>query len=191
MDGPHAKATAQLNMRLPHIVAVKGEDGSPIQALLSHLAASWRARGLRIAGVVEECKAGKMVLRDLKSGVCHPLKQDLGPGSTSCSLDAAGLAAACFSVETAIEAGCDAVILSKFGKMEALGGGLAGAFYAAIAADRPIVTSVSPSLIEAWGGFAGPLAMFIEPDYDAIEAWRLAYNRAACLISAAPNIMAS
>jgi len=55
-----------------------------------------------------------------------------------------------------------------------LGGGLAGAFYAAIAADKPIVTSVSPSLTEAWGGFADPLAMFIKPDYDAIEAWRLA-----------------
>ena len=163
---------------LPRIVAVQGVTRSLTQAFLSHLAVSWHARGLRIAGVVEEFTYENaqeiVVLRDLKSGARYPLKQDLGSGSTSCSLDLASLAAACRSVETAIDEGCDFVILSKFGKMEASGGGLVGAFHAAIAADRPIVTSVSPSLTEAWNGFANPLTMFAKPDYDAIEAWRLA-----------------
>lgn len=165
---------------VPRIVAVQGENSSLIQPLLSHLAKSWRARGLIVAGVVEELThepenaRETALLRDLKSGACFPLKQDLGSGSTSCSLDLASLAAACLSVETAIEQGCDFVIISKFGKMEALGSGLVGAFHAAIAADKPIVTSVSPSLTEAWSGFANPLAMFVKPDYDAIETWRLA-----------------
>lgn len=70
------------------------------------------------------------------------------------------------------------MIISKFGKMEASGGGLASAFHAAIAADRPIVTSVSQTLTEAWGGFADPLTMFVKPDYDAIETWRLALAHA-------------
>ncbi len=163
---------------LPRIVAVQGGTRNLTQALLSHLTVSWRARGLRIAGVVEEFTVENaretVLLRDLKSGARYPLKQDLGSGSISCSLDLASLAAACLSVETAIEQGCDFVIISKFGKMEASGGGLAGAFYAAIAADRPIVTSVSSSLTEAWNGFANPLTMFVRPDYDAIETWRLA-----------------
>ena len=163
---------------LPRIVAVQGGARNLIQALLSQLAVSWRDRGLRIAGVVEEFTYENaretVVLRDLKSGASFPLHQDLGSGSTSCSLNSAGLAAACLSVETAIEQGCDFVIISKFGKMEASGGGLVGAFHAAIAADRPIVTSVSYSLTEAWSGFANPLTMFVEPDYDPIETWRLA-----------------
>ncbi len=173
-----AEMTTESLTGLPRIVAVQGAARNLTQALLSHLAVSWRARGLRIAGVVEEFTVENaretVLLRDLKSGARYPLKQDLGSGSISCSLDLASLAAACLSVETAIEQGCDFVIISKFGKMEASGGGLAGAFYAAIAADRPIVTSVSPSLTEAWNGFANPLTKFVRPDYDAIETWRLA-----------------
>ena len=167
---------------LPRIVAVQGGARNLIQALLSQLAASWRARGLRIAGVVEEFTYENtretVVLRDLTSGSSFPLHQDLGSGSTSCSLNSAGLAAACLSVETAIEQGCDFVIISKFGKMEASGSGLVGAFHAAIAADRPIVTSVSLPLSEAWSGFANPLTMFVKPDYDAIETWRQALAQA-------------
>ena len=175
--------TPQSYKSIPRIVAVQGEIRSLIQALLSRVAVSWRASGLRVAGVVEEFTYENaretVLLRDLKSGACYPLKQDLGSGSTFCSLDLASLAAACLSVETAIEAGCDFVILSKFGKMEASCGGLAGAFHAAIATDRPIVTSVSPSLTETWGRFANPLTMFGKPDFDAIERWRLAFTQSA------------
>ncbi len=160
---------------------MQGGARNLIQVLLSHVAVSWRARGLRIAGVVEEFTYENaretVLLRDLKSSACYPLKQELGSGSTSCSLDLASLATACLSVETAIEQGCDFVIISKFGKMEASGGGLVGAFHAAIAANRPIVTSVSPSLTEAWSGFANPLTMFVKSDYDAIETWRLALTQ--------------
>lgn len=171
MDGPV--------LSVPIIAAVQGGESDAIQALLASLAESWRARGLAVAGVVEErAPEGEIarettVLRDLNSGALFPLKQDLGPGSTSCSLDVQGLAAASFSVETAIEAGCDCVILSKFGKMEAQGGGLLGAFYAAIAAGRPVVTSVSPSLSNAWSEFAESLFTFVEPDRGAIENWWL------------------
>jgi hypothetical protein len=125
-----------------------------------------------------------VVLRDLRSGARYPLKQYLGPGSVACALDTAGLAAACFAVETAIQQGCDVVILSKFGKVEAERGGLAGAFYAAIAAGVPIVTSVAPSLAEAWNGFATPFAIIVRPDFDEIQNWRLT------LVQREENLMA-
>jgi nucleoside-triphosphatase THEP1 len=179
---PNAEMTTESFKGLPRVAAVQGGARNEIQALLSQLAVSWRDRGLGIAGVVEEFTVQNaretVVLRDLNSGARFPLYQDLGVGSTSCSLDSAGLVAACLSVETAIEQGCDFVIISKFGKMEASGSGLVGAFHAAIAADRPIVTSVSHSLTEAWNGFANPLTMFVKPDFDAIETWRLALAQA-------------
>ena len=82
---------------LPRIVAIQGASRHLIQVLLSHLASAWSASGLRIAGAVEEFvyKPGSgretVVLRDLKTGARFPIKQDLGPGSVSCALDAAGL----------------------------------------------------------------------------------------------------
>ncbi len=163
---------------LPRVVAIQGASRHLIQALLSQLASTWRASGLRIAGTVEEFVyepgSGRetVVLRDLKTGARFRIKQDLGPGSVSCALDAAGLASACAAIETVIEEGCDLAIISKFGKQEAERAGLAGAFHAAIAAGVPIVTSVAPPLTEAWNAFANPLTMFAGPDFEAIENWR-------------------
>jgi hypothetical protein len=161
-----------------------------IQALLSQAASTWRAKGLRIAGAVEEFvyEPGNgwenVVLRDLKTGARFQIKQDLGPGSVSCALDAAGLASACAAIEAAIEAGCDLAIISKFGKQEAERSGLAGAFQAAIAAGVPIVTSVAPAMTEAWNAFANPLTMFAEPDFDAIETWRQKVTQANTISTA-------
>jgi hypothetical protein len=70
--------------------------------------------------------------------------------------------------------GCDVVIISKFGKLEADRGGLLDAFAAAIEMDAPVVTSVSASAVDAWARFAGPLAVFVPPDVEAIENWRKA-----------------
>ena len=170
---------------LPRIVAIQGASRHLIQTFLSHLASTWRANGLRIAGAVEEFiyepGSGRetVVLRDLKTGARFPLKQDLGPGSVSCALDAAGLAGACAAIEAAIEAGCDFAIVSKFGKQEAERSGLASVFHAAIATGVPIVTSVAPSLTEAWNAFANPLTMFAGPDFEAIEDWRQRITQAS------------
>jgi hypothetical protein len=54
-----------------------------------------------------------------------------------------------------IAAGCELVLLNKFGKLEAAGEGLAGAFKAALDARIPLVTSVSPAFADAWKRFAG------------------------------------
>ena len=119
-----------------------------------------------------------VVLRDLKSGARYSLKQDLGSGAGGCSPDTAGVAAACFAVESAIEEGCDLVVLSKFGRLEAGRGGLIDAFYAAIAAGTPILTSVAPSATQVWYEVAGPLAILVKPDYGAVESWRQTLVRA-------------
>lgn len=173
-----AGTVPQLRQEMPRIVAVQGASRHLIQAFLSHLAGAWRVEGLRIAGAVEEfiyapgSARETVVLRDLKTGARFPLKQDLGTGSVSCALDAAGLAGACAAIEAAIEAGCDLAIISKFGKQEVAHSGLAGAFHAAIAAGIPVVTSVAPALAAEWHAFADPLTVFAGPDFEAVESWR-------------------
>ncbi|GGF53754.1 hypothetical protein GCM10007301_11510 [Azorhizobium oxalatiphilum] len=163
------------------ILALTGSDRETIQALLGHAARDFRAAGYHVVGVVEEMLPGgtDVLLRDLVSGAQYKLTQDLGPGSAGCSLDPAGLAAACAGVEEAISAldGASAgkgtvVILSKFGRQEAEGRGLTHAFHAAVAAELPILTSVSPVVVAAWEGFAGELSSFAPVEPEAVTGWR-------------------
>jgi ABC-type sugar transport system substrate-binding protein len=74
-------------------------------------------------------------------------------------------------IEDAIERGVDVVVLSKFGKLEAARSGLCDAFRAAMMADIPVITAVSPSVAEDWGQFAGELAQSVDARVDALAAW--------------------
>lgn len=168
------------------ILAFMGGDRVTIQAALRRAAMELAQVGYRVIGVVEEIEADdeRVRLRDLASGAAYPLTQDLGPGAGGCSLDPAGLAAACGSVEAAIAAGLSVpgamqatiVILSKFGRQEAEGRGLTHAFHAAVAADLPILTSVSPVVSAAWAAFAGELAISAQPEMAAVRAWQAALD---------------
>ncbi|MCC7283268.1 MAG: DUF2478 domain-containing protein [Acetobacteraceae bacterium] len=158
------------------VAAVQGTSSTDVQDLFRTLVARWRPAS-RIAGVIEEdhglgernCRAGR--LRSIVDGASYPIFQDLGPGSTACHLDGAGAVSASEAVRHDIAAGCDLVVLSKFGKLEAGGAGLAPAFRAAIEAGVPVLTAVSPGFQAAWERFAAPYSIALPADPDRIEAW--------------------
>lgn len=162
----------------PHrfVAAVQGAPSSLAQDILRVLVARWRPFA-RIGGVIEEghglenrsCSAGR--LRSIADGRSYPIFQDLGPGSAACHLDGSGAVSASEAVRQDIAAGCDLVVLSKFGKLEAAGTGLAPAFGAAIEAGVPVLTSVSPAFEAAWARFAAPLSIALPADPERIEAW--------------------
>lgn len=165
---------------LPRILAIAGADRVSIQSVLRRAASHFTAAGWHVMGAVEEIEPDgeRAWVRDLVSGVSHPLTQDLGPGAAGCSLDPAGLAAACALVQSAIDGWAlgaggrrAIVILSKFGRQEAEGRGLTHAFHAAVAADLPVLTSVSPVVQEAWAAFTGPLARTAPADLADVLAW--------------------
>ncbi|MGJ4995291.1 DUF2478 domain-containing protein [Bradyrhizobium sp. HKCCYLS3077] len=158
------------------IVALQGAASSVIQDLLGELAGRLSTIGVRVAGVIESsadkskpCKA--MMLRSLDDDSVFSISQDLGPGSQACNLDPEGLALACAAVQRSISRGTDVVILSKFGKQEAAGSGLADAFGSAIAAGLPIITAVSPAMMEAWTSFAGVYAECVSVDIARSPGW--------------------
>lgn len=159
------------------VIALQGAASFVVQATLAAFVRSRAAEGVRVAGVIEEFSgpggAGCVgrTLRDVVSGRRHEIGQDLGPGSLACHLDAAGVADACCDALAGIAAGCDLVVLAKFGKLEAERNGLTQAFAAAIERDLPIVTSVAPPFTRAWNAYAAPLARFVEPRAEALEAW--------------------
>lgn len=159
------------------ILALQGAPSDLIQQALVAFARRRAAEGLQVAGVVEERVGPEghgctgQALRDLASGRIHSIAQDLGPCAAACHLDSAGVADACHDVLTAIEAGCDVVVLSKFGKLEADRGGLIDAFGAAITSGVPVLTAVAPAFNERWHAFTAPLAAIGTPDPELLERW--------------------
>ena len=122
--------------------------------LLARFAERRIEEGLRVAGVIEEPAGGvdcgvcdSLILRDTAGSTIIPITQNLGPGSSACKLVPLGLPRAA-RVVAAIEQGADVVVLSKYGKIEAEGGGLLDAFRTAAVAGVPCVTGVKPAFAE-------------------------------------------
>lgn len=160
---------------MQRIAVLGGAEGPRLQALLAGAVAEFQAAGLRLAGTLAEahglpgraCGAG--FLRDIGSGRAFPMFFETPPAGTACHLDATGVEAAAAAVLGQL-AGCDLVVLSKFGKLEAAGGGLAPVFAAAIAAGKPVLTSVSDLHRDACFRFA-PQARPLPAEAAAIRDW--------------------
>jgi len=160
------------------IGALQGAKTAEIQKILARFAERRMREGLGVAGAIEELALTEecgvcdtLVLRDTADNAIFPITQDLGPGSTACRLDSSGLAAACQAVLQAIDRGADLVVLSKFGKIEAEGGGLLDAFRAAAEAGIPCITGVAPSFSAPFLDYAGGFSQWIEASDAALERW--------------------
>lgn len=158
------------------IAAIVGAETSVIQGLLIQAAARWREEGLRVCGIVEVVPGpsvracGGSVLRNIESGETFEIFLKEAPAHTSCILDETGVVEACASVMDRIRLS-DVVVLSKFGKAEAVGSGLFDAFEIASALGKPTITSVAPKFHYFWNRFA-PKAVFIGPERTQIERWK-------------------
>ncbi len=158
------------------IAVIQGAATPVVQDLMRQFIARLDP-GVRAAGVVEDpagadddgCSAGE--LRSLGDGRRFALLQDLGADAAACRLDSAAVVTACDAVQRDIAAGCDLVVLSKFGKVEAARSGLAPAFASAMEAGITILTSVAPKFGAAWDSFAAPLYVILPPELAAVEAW--------------------
>ena len=159
------------------IAVVRGTSNAEIQAIFRALADKWRP-DVSLAGLVAEnhgladrhCQAG--YLRNLTTGARYSIFHDLGPGMAMCHLDGVGAVAAAAAVQSDIAAGCDLVLLNKFGKLEIAGDGLVSAFRVAITAGLPLLTSVSPAHDEAWRRFVDREFAVLPADPAAIDLWR-------------------
>lgn len=158
------------------IGVVQGASSDLIQALFDEFVRQHRP-ALRIAGVIEQpagrasgCEPERLL--SLTDGRDFALYQELGEASVSCALDAESLIAVGQRVCEDICAGCDLVVLSKFGKLEAENrSGLIPAFAAALERGIPVLTSVSPKYADAWSAFAEPMFNTLAPEMAALEAW--------------------
>ena len=178
-----SKSEDALDNPLKMIAVIRGASSATVEDMFRALVDLWRP-DMRLAGLVAEghglpdrfCNAG--FLRNVTTGERFSIFRDLGPGTAVCHLDGTGAVAAAAAVRCDLAAGCDLVVLSKFGKLEAAGDGLVRAFEAAIEARVPLLTSVSPALDEAWRKFVGRPFVILPADLVEIDAWRCAVRAA-------------
>jgi len=158
------------------LAAVDYRTGFRIDEFLAAVARHLRMEGVELAGAIQENAGDKaacaaMTLVDLGSSGRFDISQDLGPEALGCRLDPRGLAEAENPIVAAINCGPDLIILNKFGKAEADGGGLRNAFVRAIEIGIPVLTAVRPPYAESWARFHGGLAVALPPDFAAVHAW--------------------
>lgn len=175
---PH-DLTEPTELDLPRLAAILYGPGDDADALLSDFAQGLLQRGVRVGGIVqrntrdEVGKKSGMDIIDLANGDAISICQDLGSGSMTCKLDAAGLAQAGMAVHRAIAADADLIVINKFSKQEASGSGLRGELAEAITSGIPVLTAVPQKCIEDWRTFTGDLGTLLPPSRPAMDAWWL------------------
>lgn len=146
-----------------------------VDGLLADFAFSLRKRGWKVCGVVQQQSGGEgkehTLLIDLDDGTSFPLFQRLGSGSTSCSLDSGGVAAASIVLRRALQDGADLTIANRFGALEAGGGGFADEMLALMSEGRPLLTVVADAYLLDWRGFTGGGAAELPASLPALETW--------------------
>ncbi len=174
---------------IPQITALIYTDSCAADRKLRALALELMERGCRLAGLVQHnrTRPGRsrcdMVLEELAFGDLVAISQDRGPHARGCALDAGQLLAAMELVRAQIAMRPDLVILNKFGKTEAEGGGFREIIAEVVSAGLPLVIAVPWRNIESWRAFAGEYAREItlaaQPEDGAALLAALGFSLAA------------
>lgn len=173
-------ATPAIDRRAPSaaralpIAALTRAGRGVADALLADFAFRLRRNGWRVSGLVQQDtgggKAGTMLV-DIEEGTCFHLFQNLGPASTSCSVDSGNVAAAGAVLRRALNDGADLAIANRFGALEAHGGGLAAEMLALMSDGVPLITVVSEDYLMDWRWFTGKAGVELPPCLPALEDW--------------------
>ncbi|CAG0983661.1 MAG: DUF2478 domain-containing protein [Rhizobiaceae bacterium] len=142
------------------ITAIIYSDSGAIDAVMRTVADHLVGQGLSLAGFVQRnqpCPGRTrcdMILEELSSGERFGISEDRGPHARGCVLDVDELLKAVASAARGLEAGADLVMVNKFGKTEAEGGGFRPLIAEALAREVPVLIAVPYRNLEAWRLFA-------------------------------------
>lgn len=167
-------------MDSPRLAAVVFDPGQPVDAVIAEALAPFAGR--RLLGWLqftegdEGCDCRDFVLRAVHGegalgAATRRITQDLGRGATGCRLDGGALAEVAGWLMTGLEAAPELLVLNRFGKSEAEGGGFRAALEEAIARDVPVLLAVNRRQLVFWRDYAGEMADALPCETAAIRAW--------------------
>jgi nucleoside-triphosphatase THEP1 len=178
------------------IAAIVYSDGVYPDRVIARAIEPLRAAGLPLAGAlqVEPVAAGRhpcdMLLEDLASGEVHAIAEHRGQQARGCRLDVGLLTEI---GEAVLQGLCGELprllIVNKFGKIEADGGGLRAAIAEAVDLGIPVLVGVPARNLDRWRAFAGSFAVELPADDVALSRW-LAAQGLAGIPAAAPGVAA-
>jgi hypothetical protein len=159
------------------ILAVVYSDGLLADRVIADVAYRLRDDGVVVAGLVQlntfvrDRAKCDMAVEELYSRTIFNLSEDRGPAAKGCRLDHTRLTEAAGLLNQALGKDLDLVVLNKFGKVEAEGGGLRDALGHAVARGLPLIVGVPYRNLDQWRNFAGGMADECEVSQPAILRW--------------------
>lgn len=159
------------------IAAIVYSDGVYPDRIIAQAIEPLRAQGIALAGAlqVEPVAAGRhpcdMLLEELASGDIHTLAEHRGSEARGCRLDVGLLTEIGEAVLQSLHDEPRLLVVNKFGKIEADGGGLRQAVAEAVDLGIPVLVGVPARNLDRWRAFAGPLAIELPATVGTIADW--------------------
>jgi nucleoside-triphosphatase THEP1 len=138
-----------------------------------------RQRGVRLAGAIQRDPSDRpgrhpcdLLLENLASGEVTAIAEHRGKEARGCRLDVGILTDIAEAVATSLHEGEPRLlIVNKFGKIEADGGGLREAISDAVYLGIPVLVGVPMRNLDRWRAFAAAYSVELPVDSAAISDW--------------------
>jgi nucleoside-triphosphatase THEP1 len=161
------------------LAAIKydGTGGPLVDEVLVEVAHVLKGNGVTVAGAIQRNepvpnrRRCSITLEDLASGRRTLASEDRGPHARGCHLNTSALEEAAVLASSSIEPAVDLVIINRFGKQEAEGGGFRQAIEAAILLERPVLVGLSETNRLSWEAFTGSEAEYLPCSLEAVLSW--------------------
>lgn len=153
------------------LAALIYRDGDEVDALVAKFRRAVEARGARVGGLAQTPCEGDVTVTHIDSGRSIGLMQDLGACAGGCRLDTSALAEAAGLLAQSLAAAPDLLLVSRFGRVEAQGGGYLSTLGEAAANETPTLVCVGAKHVESWNAFSGGLAETLPLTLDALQDW--------------------
>ena len=154
------------------LAAILFDRDAPVDTTMRDFIDGLRARGVSVAGLVQQSGAEErdLYVRDLTSGETLPIMQDLGAEAEGCAVDPAAIAVAARMLDRARATKPDLLVVNRFGRLESEGAGMIAEIGAAVAEGEAVLTSNTPRLGQPWTITASNLPSTLELVMVAYEA---------------------
>jgi hypothetical protein len=163
--------------RDPLAAAIVHDPNDAADAAMEACVGALESEGVRVAGLLQHfgvtIAPGKreMFVTVLPTRETIRLNDPRGPGVMGCTLDAGALARAAMALRESLAARPDLLMIARFGKEEAAGGGVRAEIAEALLAGIPTMIGVRRTALEQWQAFLGTSGTLLTPHPEAMLAW--------------------
>ena len=168
-------ATREREVSCPLLAALVYDEQAYLDKIVKQVVDRCRARGLRLAGVVQHRsrEAGHrcdMLLEDLATGRQTSIFVGRGRGAKGCQLDEDAMLQVVSQIERELRDNPKLLMLNKFGKVEVEGAGMRDLMAQAVWMDIPVIIGVPARNLHAWREFAGEISTELHNSRD-VDGW--------------------